>query len=71
MFFHVSKLIQTFQTDWVESSTQSSLVIYNSCSTYYRVYFHNKYFFPSDKYDKVDVENGIYDMNNQQQKSNV
>ena len=30
-FFHVSKLIQTFQTDWVKSSTQYSLVIQNSC----------------------------------------
>ena len=27
MFFHVSKLIQIFQTYWSESSTQSSLVI--------------------------------------------
>ena len=26
-FFHVSNLIQTFQTDWVESSTQYSIVI--------------------------------------------
>ena len=30
-YFHVSNLIQTFQTDLVKSSTQSSLVIQNSC----------------------------------------
>ena len=30
--FHVSNLIQTFQTDWFEPWTQSSLVIHNSCS---------------------------------------
>ena len=30
--FHVSNLIQTFQTDWVEYSTQYGLVIKNSCS---------------------------------------
>ena len=32
--------IQTFQTDWVDSSTQYSLVIQNSCSTDYPVLFH-------------------------------
>ena len=32
---HVSNLIRTFQTDWWEYSTQSSIVIYNSCSTDY------------------------------------
>ena len=37
MLFYVSNSIQTFQTDWVESSTQSSLVVYNSCSTEYPV----------------------------------
>ena len=40
MFFHVSNLIQTFQTDWVDSSTQSSLVIYNSFSTDYPLSCH-------------------------------
>ena len=38
--FHVSNLIQTFQTDWVESSTQSSLVIQNSFSVDYPVSCH-------------------------------
>ena len=27
IFFHVSKLIQTFQTEWIESSTQASIAI--------------------------------------------
>ena len=36
--FHVSNLIQTFQNDWVESSTQCSLVIQNSCSIYYPIF---------------------------------
>ena len=40
MFFQVSNLIQTFQTYWVESSNQYSLVIWNSCSTGYHIYFH-------------------------------
>ena len=40
ILFHVSNLIQTFQTDLFESSTQYSLVVYNSCSTYYHVYCH-------------------------------
>ena len=29
--------LQTFQTNWVESSTQSSIIIQNSCSIYYPV----------------------------------
>ena len=33
MLFHVSNLKQKFQTDWFESSTLSSLVIYKCCST--------------------------------------
>ena len=37
MFFHVSNLIQIFHTGWVDPSTQSSLVIYNSCYTDYPV----------------------------------
>ena len=37
MFFHVSHLIQKFQTNWFNSSTKSSLVIYNSCYTDYPV----------------------------------
>ena len=36
-YFHVSNLIQTFKTDWVEASTQSSLFIQNSCSIDYTV----------------------------------
>ena len=40
MFFHVSNLIQTFQTDWVYSSNKPSLVIYNYCSTEYPVSGH-------------------------------
>ena len=37
--FHVSNLIQTLKTDWVESSIQSSIVVYNSCSIDYPVSF--------------------------------
>ena len=37
MFFHVSNLIQIFKTGWVDPSTQSSLVIYNSCYTDYHL----------------------------------
>ena len=40
-FFHVSKLIQTFQTDWVESSNQSSLFTQNYCSIDHPVSFHS------------------------------
>ena len=40
MFFHISKLIQTFQTDWLEYSTQSSQIIYNYCSTDYPLSCH-------------------------------
>ena len=40
MFFHVSNPIQKFQTDWVEYSTQSSIVIYKYCYTDYPVSFH-------------------------------
>ena len=40
MLFHVSKLIQKFQTDQVNSSTQYSLVIQNSCYTDYLVSYH-------------------------------
>ena len=39
--FMYQTLIQTFQNDWVESSTQSSLVIQNSCSTDYAVLYHH------------------------------
>ena len=35
--FRVSKLIQTFQTEWVDYSNQYSLVIHNSCSIDYPV----------------------------------
>ena len=31
-YFHVSNLIQTFQTDWFDYSNKCSLVIHNSCS---------------------------------------
>ena len=37
--FTVFNVIQTFQTDLVESSTQSSLVIHNSCSIEYPVFY--------------------------------
>ena len=37
---NISNLIQIFQTDWVKSSTQSSLVIKNSCSVDYTVSCH-------------------------------
>ena len=40
MFFRVSNLIQTFQTDIVESSNQYSTVIEKSFSTDYPVSFH-------------------------------
>ena len=40
MLFHVLNLIQKFQTYWVESSTQSSLVIYNSWSADYPISCH-------------------------------
>ena len=40
-YFHVSNLIQTFQTDLVEYSTQSSLVIQNSCSIEFPVSCQN------------------------------
>ena len=40
VLFMYKTLIQTFQTDWVYSSTQYSLVIQNSCSTYYPVFCH-------------------------------
>ena len=33
-------LIQTFQSDWVYSSTQSSLALQNSCCVYYPVFCH-------------------------------
>ena len=36
----VFNVLQTFQTDWVDSSTQSSLVIQNSCSIDYPVFCH-------------------------------
>ena len=36
-YFYVSNLIQTFQNDWVESWTQSILVIQNSCSIDYPI----------------------------------
>ena len=36
-YFRVSNLIQIFQTDLFESSTQSSLVIHNSCSIDYNL----------------------------------
>ena len=38
---HVSNFILKFQTNWFESSTQSSLIIHNSCSIYYPVSFHS------------------------------
>ena len=38
--FHVSNLIQKFQTDLVKSSTQYSLIIQCSCSIYYPVICH-------------------------------
>ena len=40
VLFMYQTLIQILQTDWVESSTQSNLVIQNSCSTYYPVFCH-------------------------------
>ena len=39
-YFRVSNLIQHFQTDWFESSIQSSLVIQNSCYIEYLVSYH-------------------------------
>ena len=36
-YFRVSNLIQKFQTDWVESSNQSSLVIQKFCSIDYTI----------------------------------
>ena len=38
--FVYQNLIQIFQTDCVDSSTQSNLVIQNSCSTYYPLLCH-------------------------------
>ena len=38
--FHVSNLIQTFRTDWVESPTQYGLFIQNYCSIDYHVFCH-------------------------------
>ena len=38
----VSNVLQTFQTDCVESSTQSSLVIQKYCSIEYPVFYHNE-----------------------------
>ena len=40
-YFHVSNLIQTFETDWVESLTQYSLVIHNFCYIDYPVSCHH------------------------------
>ena len=36
-------LIQTFQTDWVEYSTKSSLAMQNYCSIDYPVFYHPSY----------------------------
>ena len=36
----VSNLVHTFQTDWVDSSTQSILFIHKSCSIDYSVSYH-------------------------------
>ena len=41
VLFMYKTLIQTFQTDWVESSTQSNLVIQKSCSADYPVFCHS------------------------------
>ena len=38
MLFRVSNTIQIFQNDWVESTTQSNLFIYNSCSADYPLF---------------------------------
>ena len=39
-YFHISNSIQTFQTDWVDSSTKYCLVIHNYCSTDYPLFCH-------------------------------
>ena len=45
MFFHVSNLILTFQTDWVESSTQYILVILLRYATIFGVFFLGRFDF--------------------------
>ena len=64
----VFNVLQAFQTDWVESSTQSSPVIKNSCYIDYPVFcqflsYQNSIliiFIPSLSYEYVSISNNQY-----------